>query len=74
MVLQQQPENEFCNLTDTLTNNLNSINNNKINNGSHGGDNDNDNDEEQEVNMEQADDDDFMRYTMDQRAGHINIK
>jgi hypothetical protein len=38
MVLQQQPENEFCNLTDTLTNNLNSINNNnnnKINNGSH---------------------------------------
>lgn len=31
MVLQQQPENEFCNLTDTLTNNLNNINNNKIN-------------------------------------------
>lgn len=53
MVLQQQPENEFCNLTDTLTNNLNSINNNKINNGSH------DDADEQEVNMEQADDD-FM--------------
>jgi hypothetical protein len=35
MVMQQQPENEFCNLTDTLTSSLNSINNNKIINGSH---------------------------------------
>ncbi|KAG5676287.1 hypothetical protein PVAND_006135 [Polypedilum vanderplanki] len=35
MVMQQQPENEFCNLTDTLTSNLNNINNNKITNGSH---------------------------------------
>lgn len=31
MVMQQQPE--FCNLTDTMTSNLNNINNNKINNG-----------------------------------------
>lgn len=73
MVLQQQPENEFCNLTDTLTNNLNSINNNKINNGSHGGDNDDNNDdEEQEVNMEQADDDDdFMAIDHQQNQQQI---
>lgn len=57
MVLQQQPVEsavEFCNnLTDTLTTNLNSINNNKlINNGSHDEEDDND------VNMEA--DVDFM--------------
>lgn len=47
---QQQPEIEFCNnLTDTLTNNLNSINNNKINNGSHEAEYD----EVEDINMEQ---------------------
>lgn len=31
--MQQQPDNAFCNLTDTMTNTLNNINNNKFNNG-----------------------------------------
>jgi len=35
LVMQQQQQPEFCNLTDTMTNNLNSINNNKISNGGH---------------------------------------
>lgn len=30
--MQQQPDNAFCNLTDTMTNTLNNINNNKFNN------------------------------------------
>lgn len=50
MVLQQQPVESVEFLTDTLTTNLNSINNNKlINNGSHDDEDDND------VNMEAAD-------------------
>jgi hypothetical protein len=64
MVMQQQPVEsavEFCtNLTDTLTTNLNSINNNKLmNNGSHDEEDDND------VNME-ADVDFMMDHNQQQ--------
>lgn len=38
LVMNQQHENEFVNLTDRLTSNLNSINNNLMNNGSHDAD------------------------------------
>lgn len=38
LVMNQQHENEFVNLTDRFTSNLNSINNNMMNNGSHDAD------------------------------------